>query len=583
MHSDQSVSVLAEAPASRLPEALSTRSRRGLDRLTLAAAAVMVIAYVIYFATLTPPPLQDFPNHLARAAIIADALFDGGARFGGAFSVHLMPIPYVLHDVVFASLIQAFGATAGAAVFLTLVLLSLPAALWLYMHVMKVELRTRVVVLLLSLMLATDWFFLMAFMAFRLAVALVIVGLAAAELLRREWSGARYAAYIGVLVAGYLTHLSAPVFLLPVMTVVAGVRLVMKRSTFAREAQLVLPVCLLLAMHVGLSRYMGEVGSPAAYLYEWGSLPGKLQNWWYEFGRFGGRSSQLLTGLLAISVLLAIRHSIRRSTVTAPLVVEHFLVALVFLGVYILLPQTYSDSAYVDVRALVMITLFLLLTALSLVEAAHSRGFESLPVRVLALTVSALNLGVIAWKMAPVDAWLGHYRQIVAAVPEGARVLPIYTGLKVGAFSPFLHAGSFAVLDRAATIPYLFAGDKGDPMKYFTYRASRYQPPENWYVQQLKWRDAVPATYTVLGRDYTWRFQYSEVDRVWEPLKLVPIEWGPVACDYEWLLVARPYQGELIGVPATLVKQNDAAALLRVDKSACRPAPARRVRLSTEH
>ncbi len=555
---------------------------RGLDQLTLLAAVFVGVAYVVYFATLAPAPFQDLPNHMARAAIIADALFDGGARYGNTFGVHLLPVSYVLHDLVFAVLIHVFGAKAGTSIFVALVLLSLPAALWFYMHVMHISTRVQPVVLLLSLVLATDWFFLMGFMAFRLSVALVVVSVAMAELVRRHWSGWRYAMYVGVLIVGYLTHLTAPVFLLAILTVIAIVRLVMHRSTVLREAELVLPLVFLLGMHVFISRH-AEVEAPAAFLYEWGRLQDKFYYWWYEFGRFGGRSSQVVMGLLAICVLLAVRRSINRATVTSPPVIENFLIVASFLGVYILLPRTYSDSGYVDVRALVMISLFLLIGAMWLVQAGGARGFDGLGVRTLAVTLAALNLGWIAWKMAPLEQWLVRYRQIVAAVPVGARVLPITTQLKVGSFSPYLHAGSFLVLDRAALIPYLFSGNRGDPMKYFYYRVRTYTPQENWYTEQLKWRDATPATYTVLGQHYTWRYTYSERDKAWEPLKLVPIEWGPVACDYEWLLVARPYRPDMIGVPTRVMKENDVASLLRVDQSACRPAPSRGVHLASEH
>src|SRR4051812_9311372 len=115
MHSPQPLRALAQAPTADLDPPLTSRATVQLDRLATAAAALIVLAYVVYFATLWPPPLQDFPNHLARASVIADALFDGGARFGSSFGVQLLPIPYLLHDLVFATLIHVFGNTAGSA------------------------------------------------------------------------------------------------------------------------------------------------------------------------------------------------------------------------------------------------------------------------------------------------------------------------------------------------------------------------------------------------------------------------------------------------------------------------------------
>ncbi len=44
-------------------------------------------------------------------------------------SFHWQPVPYLLHDLILASLVGAFGTAAGGVVFEEPVLLSLPAAL----------------------------------------------------------------------------------------------------------------------------------------------------------------------------------------------------------------------------------------------------------------------------------------------------------------------------------------------------------------------------------------------------------------------------------------------------------------------
>jgi len=46
---------------------------------------------------------------------------------------------------------------------------------------------------------------------------------------------------------------------------------------------------------------------------------------------------------------------------------------------------------------------------------------------------------------------------------------------------PFLHIGALALIDRAAFIPYLFAGNTGAMEKYFRYRVLPYAPPQWWY------------------------------------------------------------------------------------------------------
>jgi hypothetical protein len=99
-----------------------------------------------------------------------------------------------------------------------------------------------------------------------------------------------------------------------------------------------------------------------------------------------------------------------------------------------------------------------------------------------------------------------------------------------------------AVLDRGALDPYLFSGNFGDPMSYFRYRNLPYAPDFQWYRAQMQG----------LKQD-------SEVD------------WNRVACSYDYILITMPYDTAFIRVPTDKVASNDAAALLAVDKQACRP------------
>src|ERR1700736_1084001 len=202
---------VAHAPS--LSKSARLRLESALTRTTAwTIAAFICAAYVLYFATLSSYPMQDFPNHLARAVVMADLLFDHGVHFGQTYTLGLMPIPYVLHDLLLATLVQLFGVQAGSGIFSALVLLSMPLALMFYMRATRLAPRARLFVFLIGLYLATDWFFLMAFMGFRLALAFVIAGLGLVAMLRREWNRTLFSVYVAVLILGYLTHLAAPVF-----------------------------------------------------------------------------------------------------------------------------------------------------------------------------------------------------------------------------------------------------------------------------------------------------------------------------------------------------------------------------------
>jgi hypothetical protein len=64
---------------------------------------------------------------------------------------------------------------------------------------------------------------------------------------------------------------------------------------------------------------------------------------------------------------------------------------------------------------------------------------------------------------------------------------------------------------------------------------------------------------------------------------LAPVSWNLIACDYDYLLLMRPFDATLIGVSTRTLASNDAAALLAIDKQACRPSSGRsHVRLPRE-
>lgn len=49
------------------------------------------------------------------------------------------------------------------------------------------------------------------------------------------------------------------------------------------------------------------------------------------------------------------------------------------------------------------------------------------------------------------------------------------------------------------------------------------------------------------------------------------MSWVQVACQYPYILATEPYDPAYIGVPTRTVATNSSAALLAVDRGACRP------------
>jgi hypothetical protein len=502
------------------------------QRLAWAAGLTLLAAYCLMFVLLSPLPVQDFPDHLARAVAMNDLLFHDGARFGGIFHFHLEWIPYLLGDLILTAAVALFGPTGGAALWVVLVFLSLPAAASFYLRVRGIEPRGRTLMLLVSLYLATDWFFLMGFLGFRVAIAMSIATLGLAELLRRKWSYALLVSYVVMVILDYLMHLSPTIFLLGALGVTGVLRLHWRTTSLRTEVALLVPLLAVLAWHFTVGVGYREPGDPVAGPWFWGTWYDKFARIGSEFFHFA-RSTDIILVLILAACLLARTGIPRRQDLRSPLVLELLALSALFLAMYFMLPLGYADAFYVDTRPLPLASFFLITACLAL---PSPRADMQQRRATLAVTLAALlalgNFAYLARHFVAERAWLAQYRAVVAAIPEHSRVLPVYTYGREGSVVPFLHVSGFVSMDRAAVEPYVFAGDNGNPMKYFRYNHRPYDPPEIWYGD--------------IPRD--------------------PVNWRIVARDYDFLMVTKPFDPAVFQLTTRTVAESSSATLLAIQK-----------------
>jgi hypothetical protein len=175
--------------------------------------ALVVLAYIAVFVWFSPLLLQDYPNHLARAFVMADLLFRHGADFGQSYRFHFMLTPYVAGDLLLTLVVYLTGVKAAGVIWVILTFLSLPAAVYVYLRALRASTEVTLLMLFVSLYLSTDTFFVMGFLEFKLSIALTLVALAQVELLRQQWSGVRFGIFAALIVFTYLTHLAAIAFI----------------------------------------------------------------------------------------------------------------------------------------------------------------------------------------------------------------------------------------------------------------------------------------------------------------------------------------------------------------------------------
>lgn len=500
----------------------STRTQR----IAWAAGLTLLVAYCLVFVLLSPLPVQDFPGHLARAVAMNDLLFHDGARFGGIYHFQLEWIPYLLGDLILTAAVAVLGPTGGAAFWLVLVFVSLPAATLFYLRVRGIEPRGRTLMLLVSLYLATDWFFLMGFLSFRVAVAMLIVTLGLVELLRRRWSYTLFGLYVGAVILDYLMHLSPTIFLVAALGVTGLMRLHWRTTRLRTEMALFIPLLAVLAWHFTVAVGYREPRDPVAGPWLWGTWYSKFARIGSEFFHFVPYTDVLLVLVLA-ACLLARTGIPHARDLRQPLVLELSALFVLFLAMYFALPLGYADAFYVDTRPLPLASFFFIAACLAL----PSQSRAALPLALAALLALG-NLAYLSRHFIAERAWLTQYRAVVAAIPEHGRVLPVYTHGREGSVVPFLHVSGFVSMDRAAVEPYVFAGDNGNPMKYFRYLQRPYDPPEIWYGD--------------IPRD--------------------PVNWRTVARDYDFLLVTKPFDPAVFQLATRKVAENSSATLLAIEK-----------------
>jgi hypothetical protein len=504
-----------------------------LTRVAATGAALLVAVYCAVLVLTSPVPVQDLPSHLARAAAMSDLFFHGGARYGGLYQFHLLYVPYLLGDLILTVAVELFGTSGGAAFWTLLVFLSFPFAALYYVRVRGIEANDRVLMLLLSLYFATDWFFLMGFWTFRISVAMLIATLGLVELLRRRWSYACFALYVIAVVLDYLMHLSPVIFLFVALGATALLRLGLRTTTLRTEVALFVPVIVVLLWHFVVASHYREAGDTVTSTYLWGTWESKFQRIGSQFFHFAPRTDLLLVALL-VCILLVRTGAPRWRDLRRPLVLEMLVLAITFLAMYFVLPLGYSEAYYVDTRPLPLVSFFFIAACLALPprpDRGRARARERLAMALAALLALG-NLAYLTRHFIADRAWIAQYRALATAIPLHGRVFTIYTHGGEGSFYPFLHTSGFVAIDRAATEPYVFAGNNGNPMKYFRYTHVPYIPAVQWY---------------------------GEIPRP-------RIDWRRVAQDYDFLLITRPYDPRVLGVPTRPVSENSTATLLQILK-----------------
>jgi hypothetical protein len=519
---------LSAAPAT--PSAAA--SRRGPPWLALACIA-LALAHCVLFLGFRSLPLLDLPNHAARARIMADLLFDGGARFGALYTLEPALVPYFGADLPLVLLMHWLPPWTAATAYACLVFVALPVAVWVFARRAGLAAPAAWIAALLAQLVSADGTFIDGFAAFHLGLAALFMALAAALPFVERGGALRLGVFAGWVLVGYTMHLATPVVLAGALGGLLALRAPWSKLALGRGALLLLvPVAVVVAYSLlQPAPQTAAAIAAAARPYVWSGPHAKLQalfGYFHDFdpGTDGLRRLGFAAALGATLLAQVIGGGARagRALLRA---------ALPFVGsaggcllLYALLPASQGELFGIDLRALPVAIVFVTLAALAGFDGESlRRGWAGRLALLLALLLPAANVAYLAHSLRPADEAQNDVRTMLLALPRGARVLTIVTRIDD---HMLLHAGAFALLDRDAHYPYLFSGDQGHPQAYFRYRNRPYAPSQFWVERQL------------------------------------PVDWPGVRREWPYLLVIGPATGLALPLATRLLAATPGAMLLQV-------------------
>lgn len=490
-----------------------------LTPLTGGFALLAALAFSALWLTLPNLPLNDLPNHAARAHVMADLLFEGGRRFGALFSLDLDPQPYLLGDLLFAVATEATPTWAPRCL-MWLSFVALPAATCVYARALGLSIWARVVAMLLAAFVATDLTTMLGFLQYRLSLPLLLLALAAATGFLRRASLGSWSAFAVCTLAGYFTHLAMPVLLIVTLGGLGSMQLALNARDWRR---IVVSHASLALLPLALTAWgiLSGPENPAPML--WQSPFTKAATVIGFYSRFPDQPhvGHLLVSMFLLVPLLGCLRGWR-----SPRSLEVAGMAAALVAGYFLLPSSQGAVFGIDVRAIPLIFLFGGLAALCCIDSQRSNSRRRGAVTAVAVVLTIANFLALWSPLHATDREAARVREVIDALPVGARVLPIPTD---GAESRMLHTAEFAVLDRDAYSPYLFSGDQQLPQPYFRYRDRPYAPHEFWVLRNA------------------------------------PVDWQKIQAEWPYLLLVGRSSSRLpVPLPTRTVAANESATLLEI-------------------
>jgi hypothetical protein len=408
------------------------------------------------------PPLLDYPNHLARAFVLAH-LNDPSFSFQQFYRADWGAYPYLGVDAALAVLGRVFPIETAGRVYLSLCVLALPAAAWFFLGVAQPESKAAS---FWALLVAYNVFFLEGFLNFALSLAVAFLALA----LWLRWfaspSAVRWIVALVAFTALYFSHL--------IGFGIAGLIVVAYLAAARRPLRDWI--------------WSGALASPGAAFYFHSSRAGMAAGD-IIFHGLGDKLDSL--GLILHGYWPWLDWiSLAALGVWFPLTWwrnaefhwdrEWLVVAALLFALFWVIPWAWADGSDLDIRVLPFLFVTILATAR---VGQRAKWLAAIPILLFAVrTVSVTQHFVVG------QPDLAGLARSFDSVPRDALVLPIVEGDEDPIERPFTHFWAYGVIRRGWFSPYLMDVPGETPMRII-HRS--YTPDGFWnltYEEMPDWR-----------------------------------------------------------------------------------------------
>jgi hypothetical protein len=455
-----------------------------LERNKLLAPFLFLLCLVatIPVWTVARLPLLDYPNHLARAFVLAH-LNDPQYQFAQFFRADWGLYPYIGMDALLVFLQRFASIETSGRIFLSLCVIALPMSiLWFLRRVNPGHDGLA----FFSLFLTYDLFLLQGFLNFKLSVAacFFIVGL-------WVWYSERPSLWRWILLlfcvtATYFIHLigfALTGFLIFFYLIFSDAELKAKFKSFVQLALLFLPGAVLFLI--------SRPGLGARHEMEFRPLPDKIMSAFVvPIHGFSAGFDNLFILLLIVCVFVACWENPNFKWNGAwPLVLP------ALFATYWLLPQSWGQTFDIDIRFLPPLLLVLLATA--------SVGSRQKYLTWMALLLFTLRLFNVSQTFRDDQKLLAGMSESFSVMRPGAKILPIVESGEDEdqLLRPYAHYWAYAVIQRGAFSPYLFDIQGQTPLRM---TADPYAPDDFW---DLEYKD--PPEWADVREDYDYVWAYK--------------------------------------------------------------------------